>query len=86
MSRMQDKSKCPNTTYAGIDVSKRHLDVCIQPSNTHFHCHNDPAGIQKLTAQCFPHGVKLVALETTPLSQKIGAGGQQECKLLFIHR
>lgn len=66
MSRMQDE-RTPTTipTYAGIDVSKRRLDVCIQPANIQFHCNNDTDGIQKLAARCLRHDVQLIALEAT---------------------
>jgi len=64
MSRMQDERTPTITpTYAGIDVSKRRLDVCIQPANIQFHCSNDATGIQKLATRCLHHDVQLIALE-----------------------
>lgn len=51
--------------YAGIDVSKNTLDLCIIPHGITALVTNDKKGIQTLIRQCQRYGVELVALEAT---------------------
>jgi len=66
MSRAQDQIAHHNATdFAGIDVSKAHLDLHITPANAKLRAPNTPAGIGKLLALCKKHEVRLAALEAT---------------------
>ncbi|MDP9477634.1 MAG: hypothetical protein M3R38_18440 [Actinomycetota bacterium] len=39
------------THYAGIDVSKEHLDVVLRPSGEYLRANNDERGIESLAAR-----------------------------------
>lgn len=66
MSRTQEKINQPlEVSYAGIDVSKDTLDLCILPHGLVMRCHNNADGIRKLAATCHKHDVALVAVEAT---------------------
>jgi transposase len=50
---------------AGIDVSKRQLDVCLRPTDHEFQCPNHLAGIEQLILKLQQANVQLVCLEAT---------------------
>lgn len=59
-------SSAPTTElYAGIDVSKRRLDVALRPKEESFGLPNDQAGIEDLLARFEQARPKLVVLEAT---------------------
>ncbi len=59
-------SQLPQTAcFAGIDVSKIHLDVHLRPLDRTFQVGNDAEGIQTLLAQLRACPVDLVVLEAT---------------------
>lgn len=52
-------------TICGVDVSKAHLDVCIEPGLIRGSFRNDAAGIGELAAFCRQHRVELVVMEAS---------------------
>lgn len=61
MSRTQEKIDQPTeTTFAGIDVSKDTLDVCVLPHGVLHSFKNDKRGIKQIIAQYQEYGVKLL--------------------------
>lgn len=72
MSRTQEQINQPKqNVYAGIDVSKAHLDFYASPMNVTSRVTNDTQGIQKLIRQCAQHGVDLVAMEATGIYHRL---------------
>lgn len=53
------------TSYVGIDVSKRVLDVAIRPTGEIFQAPNTPEGIQIIVQKLQDHPQQLVVLEAT---------------------
>jgi len=51
--------------FAGIDVSKSHLDLALQHSQKTWRFSNDPEGISKLTDLLLKHQPALIVLEAT---------------------
>lgn len=63
MSRMQEKIDQPTeTSFAGIDVSKATLDLCILPHGVVRSVENNRRGIMAIIKECRQCGVKLVAI------------------------
>lgn len=66
MSRMQDKIDHDIANiHAGIDVSKKTLDMFLRPINTYMKFSNDDAGIKDLIHHCTRYHVKIIAMEAT---------------------
>ncbi len=62
------------TYYAGIDVSKGHLDVVLRPSGEYLEASNDEQGIGSLVARLEEVDPALVVLEATGgLEQTVAA-------------
>ena len=66
--------------FAGIDVSKDHLDVHLRPTGEAFRAANDEPGIAALAARLAAAGLTLVVLEATggyeaPLAAALAAAG-----------
>ena len=59
--------------HAGIDVSKRNLDVCILPGDETFTVANDQEGVDELLARIGGAGVELVVLEATGRYERLAA-------------
>jgi transposase len=51
--------------FVGVDVSKRHLDVCLRLKDECFQVTNDVEGIQQLIARLRRDPVRLIVLEAT---------------------
>ncbi len=51
--------------FAGIDVSKETLDVCVLPTGEAFTVSNDPAGIDELLTRLRPMAPERVVMEAT---------------------
>lgn len=67
-------------TYAGIDVSKAHLEAALLPTQQTFTFSNDAEGAQELASRLSQAGVGLVVLEATggyerPVVAALGASG-----------
>jgi len=56
---------------AGIDISKRYLDCCLQPSNHQFRLANDLEGVSTLIACFFESEVTRVMVEATGGYEKL---------------
>ena len=66
MSRMQEEIKPVDAeVYAGIDVGKNALDVCVLPAGIDCQVENSTKGVRQLIRLCRKHHVDLVALEAT---------------------
>ncbi|MEL6220409.1 MAG: IS110 family transposase [Pseudomonadota bacterium] len=66
MSRMQDEiDRSATGLYAGIDVGKTVLDVCLLGSATSHQVPNTCPGIRRLIRLFHRRGVRLIALEAT---------------------
>lgn len=52
-------------SFAGIDVSKQHLDVAVRPSESRFRVTNDEAGHRELAAKLLEVNPALVVMEAT---------------------
>lgn len=66
MSRMQDETNLSTTeVFAGVDVSKRHLDVFLHPSRRRKRYANTKTGIRAMVRLFHSEKVQLVALEAT---------------------
>ena len=68
------------TYYAGIDVSKGHLDVVLRPSGEHSRANNDERGIESLAARLKEASPALVVVEATggmeqPVAAALAVGG-----------
>ena len=68
------------TLYAGIDVSKTHLDVAVCPTGEVWRTTNDEAGINAIKERLSTCSPALVAMEATggyemPLAASLGAAG-----------
>ena len=59
--------------HAGIDVSKRNLEVCILPGAETFTVANDQEGVDELLARIGGAGVELVVLEATGRYERLAA-------------
>jgi transposase len=68
------------TYYAGIDVSKEHLDVVLRPTGEYLRENNDERGIESLAARLKEAGPALVVVEATggmerPVAAALAVGG-----------
>ena len=66
--------------FAGIDVSKDHLDIHVRPDGTAFRAANDPAGIDAAVGRLTAAAPALVVLEATggyeaPVAAALAAAG-----------
>ncbi len=52
-------------SYAGIDVSKRSLDLAIHDERQQWHFTSDPAGIRKVIALLRKHMLAMVCFEAS---------------------
>lgn len=66
MSRTQDQIDQPSSpAYAGVDVGKDSLDLCIPSAGCRITLDNTARGVRELVRLCARHRVRLVALEAT---------------------
>ncbi len=68
------------TYYAGIDVSKEHLDVVLRPTGEYLRTNNDERGIESLAARLKEASPALVVVEATggmeqPVAAALAVGG-----------
>ena len=68
------------TYYAGIDVSKEHLDVVLRPTGEYLRENNDERGIESLAARLKEASPALVVVEATggmeqPVAAALAVGG-----------
>jgi len=68
------------TYYAGIDVSKEHLDVVLRPTGEYLRANNDERGIESLAARLKEASPALVVVEATggmeqPVAAALAVGG-----------
>ena len=65
----------------GIDVSKHHLDVYLDPDNRFFRVANDAEGIDRLTKVLQTYTVDLIAIESTGGYEREVLNQLVECQL-----
>lgn len=63
-----------NRIICGVDVSKRHLDVVIEPGQAMARFSNDGEGVIALAAFCTGHKVGLVVMEATGGLERLAFG------------
>lgn len=51
--------------YVGIDVSKKHLDVCVHATKEHFRTTNDDSGFREIKKRLSPYSPCLLIAEAT---------------------